>query len=59
MLIWTNFDSFTITYLSNLLQKFHFPIETVLFFANTKGSGTNFQVAVFVEFFDEIFSFIM
>ena len=30
MLIWTNFDSFAITYLSGLLQKFHFPIEVVL-----------------------------
>ena len=32
MLIWTNFDSFAIKYLnlSNLLQKFHFPIKVVL-----------------------------
>ena len=30
MLTWTNFDSFAIAYLSSLLQKFHFPIETVL-----------------------------
>ena len=30
MLIWTNFDSFTITNLSWLLQKFHFSIEAVL-----------------------------
>ena len=31
MLIWTNFDSFAITYLiSSLLQKFDFPIGFVL-----------------------------
>ena len=30
MLIWTNFDSFAITYLSSLLQKIVFPIEVVL-----------------------------
>ena len=32
MFIWTNFDSFAITYLiiNRLLQKFHFPIEVVL-----------------------------
>ena len=30
MLIWINFDSFAITYLSSLLQKFHFPKEVVL-----------------------------
>ena len=30
MLIWTNFDSFAIIYLSSLFQKFHFPIEAVL-----------------------------
>ena len=29
------------------------------FFANTKGSGTSFEVAVFVKFFDEIFSFVI
>ena len=30
MLIWTNFDSYYISDLSSLLQKFHFPIELVL-----------------------------
>ena len=30
MLIWTNFNSFAITYLSRLLQKFYFPIEVVV-----------------------------
>ena len=30
VLIWTNFYSFANTYLSSLLQKFHFPIEAVL-----------------------------
>ena len=29
MLIWSNFEGFAITYLSRLLQKFHFPIEVV------------------------------
>ena len=29
MLIWTNFNSFAITYLSSSLLKFHFPIEVV------------------------------
>ena len=33
-----------------------FAIEVVLnFFANTKGSGTSFQIAVFVEFFGKVF----
>ena len=37
-----------------------FAIEVVLnFFANTKGSGTSFQIAVFVEFFRKVFSFAM
>ena len=32
MLLWTNFDSFAITYfnISSLLQKFDFPIEVVI-----------------------------
>ena len=33
MLIWTNFNSFAITYLyntSSFLQKFHFPVEAML-----------------------------
>ena len=30
MLIWTNLDSFAITYLIRLLQKFHFPIDIVV-----------------------------
>ena len=29
------------------------------FFANTKGLETSFQVAVFAEFFDKIFSFVI
>ena len=29
------------------------------FFANTKGPGTSFQPAVFVKFFDEIFSSVI
>ena len=49
--IWTNFDGAAITYLSNT--------NCALFFANTNGPGTSFQAAVFVEFFDQIFSFII
>ena len=30
MLIWTNSDSFGCTYLSSLLEKFHFPVGVVL-----------------------------
>ena len=30
MLIWTNFDSFATSNVSELLQKFHFPIEVVV-----------------------------
>ena len=30
MLIWTKFDGFAITYLSNSLKKMFFPIEVVL-----------------------------
>ena len=29
MLLWTNFDSFDIVYLSSLLRKFHFSVEVV------------------------------
>ena len=46
MLIWTNFDSISF---SNRV--------CVLFFANTKGPGADFQATVFVQFFDEIISF--
>ena len=38
MLIWTNFDSFAIIYLSRLLQKFHFPMKVVLNSLQTKKS---------------------
>ena len=50
MLIWTNFDSFAITY---VIQVDCFKE----FLANTKGSGTSFQIEFFVEFFDEIICF--
>ena len=43
-----------------MLQKFHFPIEVVLNSLQTlKGPGTSFQAAVFIEFFHEVFSFVM
>ena len=58
MLIWTNFDSFTITNLnkSRLLQKFS-NRGCTWFFASTKGPGTSFLNADFEEFSDEISSF--
>ena len=52
MLIWTN--------LKQLASKVSFPNRSCAqFFGNTKGTGTSFQAAVFVEFFDEIFSFVV
>ena len=59
MLIWTNFNSFAITYISRLLEKFHFPIETVLNSLQTQkeGPGTSFPATVFVKIFGEIISF--
>ena len=36
MLILTNLEKFAITYLSGLLQKFHFPIEVVFNSLQTK-----------------------
>ena len=55
MLIWTNFDSFDITCLRSLVQKFHFAIDVCKY--NKKGPRTGVQAAVFVEFFGIIFSF--
>ena len=48
MLIWINFDNFAIKYRG-----------CAYFFVKTKGPGTSFQVAVFVEFFDKFFSFVI
>ena len=60
MVIWTNFSSFAITCLSSLLQKFHFSIEVVLNFLQIqKGPETSYQVACFVEFFDNFFFFFL
>ena len=62
MLIWTNSDSFANTYLntSSLLQNFLFSNKGCFyFFSDLKGPGTSFQVAVFVEFFDKTFSFVI
>ena len=60
MLIWTNFDSLAITYLSSLLQKFHFPIEVVLNSLQTqKGLELVFRSLVTVKIFDEIFSLVI
>ena len=57
MLIWTNFDSFAITYISRLLQKFHFPIEAVFNSLQTKKSLELVFTPVFVDFVDKIISF--
>ena len=62
MLIWTDFESFAITYpkiskTSKNLKSFkNFIFQ---FFANTKGLVTRFQAAILVEVFDKIFSFII
>ena len=50
MLIWTNFDSFLNTcFMSSLLQKFNFAIESVLIFSQTqKGLELTFRSQVFV-----------
>ena len=53
MLIWTNFDSFAITYL-----KFHFSIEVVLNSLETqKGLELVFRPHFFCIIFDELISF--
>ena len=59
MLIWTNFDSFAIKRQYKwIASKISFSSRgCAKFFANTKGPGTSFQAAVFVDFFDEIISF--
>ena len=42
------------------LVKISFPNRSYAsFFANIKEPGTSFQAAVFVKFFDEIFSFVI
>ena len=60
MLIWTYFDKVCL-YISNIssfLKKFHFPIEVVLNFLQTKKKlGTSFQTADFVELFVQIVSY--
>ena len=54
MLIWTNFETFAITYLIYAACFKNFICQWRLcLFANAKGSGTSFQVAVFVEFCDK------
>ena len=56
MLIWTSFDSFTIIYLTSLLQKFHFLIEVVPNSLQTKKDlEVAFRSQFFVEFFDKYF----
>ena len=46
--------------ISRFLQKFHFLIEVVVHSLKTpKWPGTSFKVAVFVEFFDKNFYFVI
>ena len=61
MLILTNLIVYYyISNISTLLQKSHFATEVVLnFFANTRRPRNSFQVAVFVEFFEKTFSFVI
>ena len=56
MLIWTNFDSFTVPFLSSLLQKFHFPKEAVLNSLQTqKGLELVFRPQFLQNFFMRFF----
>ena len=58
MLIWTNFNSFAITYLIQVVSKVSLSNRGCgYFFANIKLPGTSFQVAILVEFFNEFISF--
>ena len=58
MLIWTNLNSFAINDISSF-KNFISNRVCASFFANIKGLGTRFLVAVFVEFFDKIFYFVI
>ena len=61
MLIWTNFDSFAITYIniSSSLQKLCFPIEVVLNFLQTqKGMELAFR-SQFLRFFHKFCSSVI
>ena len=56
MLIWTNFDSVSIT--CRLLLKFHFPIEAVLNSLKAqKGLELVFRLQFLQKIFNEIISF--
>ena len=61
ILIWTNFDSFTITYLRRSLQRILFPIEVVLNSLQTQKSLEQVcsSINVFANIFDICFSFVM
>ena len=61
ILIWTNFDSFTITYLRRSLQRIIFPIEVVLNSLQTQKSLEQVcrSINVFANIFDICFSFVM
>ena len=50
VLIWTDFDSFAITFSTS---------GSAQIFANAKGPRTSFLVGVFVKIFDKIFSFVI
>ena len=61
MLIWTNFDKwYWLSHIRSLLKKTPFSNRgCTQFFASIKGPGTSFQVAVFIEFFDKTFPFVL
>ena len=61
MLIWINFVSFAIKYLKKVACfKISFSNRGCTeLFTNTKRPGTSLQLAVFVEFFDQVFYFVI
>ena len=61
MLTWTNFDSFAITYLMQVdcFKNFIFQQKLYLILCKYKRASNQFQDSVLVEFFYEIFSFVV
>ena len=57
MLIWTNSNSFANKQLASKISFYNRGCAS--FVANTKELGISFQVAVVIEFFDKIFSFVI
>ena len=61
MEVWTNFDSFAITYLISVacFKNFIFQEKLCLILSKHKRPGTSFQASVSVEFFDVFFSSVI